>query len=486
MSVFSEQLKRCVQESDLSKNWIVDLCQVNRSTFFQCLNGKRLPTEELFETIIQALQLGPGEETKLRKLYYIVQIGESVYQNRQIAQKCLGTLASLSGEVLPQIHRFQGVTRLTTQRAPIQGESQVFQELCHLIQAEMFLPEPKIDLFLPLKNDPFFEYLKLLYRSSEEKVVHLRQMVQFAHRKGETARDSLEFFDSILFFLTSNCSGYEAYYYYTEVDFSDAVGVLYPYSVITSTGVLFLNESMDRALFSTTPEILAACHCQFEDALRKTKQFYRPVQGYEQTLEFLLNHWSDADNEYQYFATPCFGVYLPWEILKQYCPAKLEEAVGRYHASVQSRDSYVGFCSEQGLMRFAQDGIIGEYPAGMAQPLTLEDRKNVLESILYHPPANTKLYLVDEDKMTISDEFVFSLSKGKHIVAYRRALPKVRMFCFTEQSLLETFEDFFDSLPENEGILPQEELERALHEAINCCCEQMLEEESQLCLEELS
>lgn len=473
MSTFSERLTKCVKESGVSKNGLIEACRINRSTFFQCLNGKRLPTEEFFETLIQALQLAPGEEAKLRNLYHIAQIGESVYQNRLWAQKCLDTLASLSGELLPQIHQFQGVTRLTTQRAPLQGENQVFQELCHLVRAEMFLPEPKIDLFFPQQDSPFFEYLKVLYRSSEEKTVRLRQLVQFSQKKGEKARDSLAFFDSILFFLASNCTGYEAHYYYTEADFADAVGVLYPYSIITSTGVLLLNESMDRGLFSTMPAILEACRCQFEHAIRKTKQFYTPFKGYEQTVEFALDHWTASYSGYQYFATPCFGAYLTRDIVEKYCPAEMEHMVDHYYGNVKAGESYISFCSAKGLLDFARNGIMGEYPIGLIPPLEPKDRKTLLEAMLYRTASNSKLYLIDEDQLTISDEFVFSISKGKRILAYRKEMPKLRMFCFQEQNLLESFADFFESLPESKYVLPQSELEAVLHQAIDCCVQAM-------------
>lgn len=476
MSVFSEQLNKCVEESSFSKNALISASRVNRSTFFQCLSGKRLPTEEHFEALIHALQLGPGDEARLRKLYQIAQIGESVYENRQRAQKCLETLAGLSGDLTPQIHQFQGVTHLTTQRAPLQGENQVFQELCHLVRAEMFLPEPRIDLFLPLENNTFFEYLKLLYRNTEEKTVRLRQLVQFAQKKGEKTKNSLEFFDSILYFLASNCTGYEAHYYYTEADFADTVGVLYPYSIITSTGVLLLNESMDRALFSTTPAIIDACRSQFENALSKTKQFYTLYQGREQVVNFALEQWNGGYSGYQYFSSPCFGAYLTWELMDKYCPGGQETLFEEYYNCVQTGDCYVSFCTERGLLRFAQDGKMGEYPISLVPILEPVDRKELLEVMLHRAPENTRLYLVDEDKLPVSDEFIFSVTNGKRIFSYRKGLPQMRIFCFTEQNLLEVFMEFFSSLPESDFVRPQEELEQVLRQAIDCCDAQILEE----------
>ena len=474
MSVFSEQLNKCVEESGFSKNMLISASRINRSTFFQCLSGKRLPTEDGFEALIHALQLGPGDEARLRKLYQIAVIGELVYENRQRAQKCLGTLAGLSGDLPPQIHQFQGVTHLTTQRTPLQGENQVFQELCHLVRAEMFLPEPRIDLFLPLEKNTFFEYLKLLYRGTEEKTVRLRQLVQFAQKKGEKAKDSLEFFDSILYFLASNCTGYEAHYYYTEADFADTVGVLYPYSIITSTGVLLLNETLDRALFSSTPTIIEACRAQFENALSKTKQFYTLYQGREQVVEFELAQWDGAYSGYQYFSTPCFGAYLTREIVDKYCPAGQEELFERYYNSIQARESYISFCTAEGLLRFAQDGRMGEYPISMVPALEATDRRTLLEIMLDRPPENTQLYLIDEDKLPVSTEFVFSVTTGKRIYSYRKGLPKMRLFCFKEQNLIEVFMDFFGALPDSEFVQPQEELERVLRQAIDRCDAQMM------------
>ena len=120
-------------------------------------------------------------------------------------------------------------------------------------------------------------------------------------------------------------------------------------------------------------------------------------------------------------------------------------------------------------MDFARNGLMNEFPEGLDPPLELEDRKTVLETMLYRPPENSRLYLMDPEKTTVSDEFVFSLAKGKRIMTYRKRLPKLRMFCFQEQNLMGAFEDFFESLPESSYVLPRSEVERVLRQAIRCC-----------------
>lgn len=60
MSAFSELLTNYVAKSGLTKNGLIEACQVNRSTFFQCLNGKRLPKESFFEHLLSDTSTVPG------------------------------------------------------------------------------------------------------------------------------------------------------------------------------------------------------------------------------------------------------------------------------------------------------------------------------------------------------------------------------------------------------------------------------------------
>lgn len=52
VSAFSEYLNNCINKylagSELSKNDLISTCKVNRSTFFQCMRGMRVPTRNFF------------------------------------------------------------------------------------------------------------------------------------------------------------------------------------------------------------------------------------------------------------------------------------------------------------------------------------------------------------------------------------------------------------------------------------------------------
>lgn len=476
MSAFSEYLNNCINKylegSEGSKNDLIAACKVNRSTFFQCLRGTRVPTQAFFQTLLELLQLSPGEEAKLRQLYYIAQIGEPVYQSRQWARKCLETLAALSAEEVSQIHRFAGATHITADRAAIYGEGQIFQELCQLVQAEIFLDNPQIDLFLPNYNTPFFEYLKVLYRGCSDKCVRLRQLVQLPQKKERKARASLEFLHFALFFMTPSNNRYEAYYYYTDAGPADVIGVLYPYSVITSTSVLLINEKMDQGLFSTSPEILEACHRQFEETTRKAKPFLNTFLRYEQIIPLLCDNCGQGDRRYQFCSSPCFDSYLTDKMRKKYFRSEKKALMEQFSSNLKWKNAEVSFCTRKGILEFARTGMVPNYPEELFLPLEPEDRKEILRRMLQHLLKKGGIYLVDESKLTVSEEFIFVLYEEKWVLAYRKGLPWPRVYQLLEQNLLSAFSDYFQALAKSQLVRPKAEMEQVLQEAIDSCsCE---------------
>lgn len=260
MSKFSDQLSQAIKLSGKSKNQIIEESKINRSSFFQFLNGKRMPTKEHLAAILAALQLTPGEEEQLRKLYEIAEIGENIYESRVGCAECLNDLALLTGQNRRPIHEFVGEAVYSVSRAPILGENRVYQELCHLAQAEMLKPEPKIDLFLPRQPNDFLKYLKSFFQNKSNKKIRMRQIIQFSLNQEEKTKDILSFFNSLLFLMAVSGDSYEAYYYYSDSNLTDTIGALYPYCVMTSSGVMLVTARMDRALFSATDSILVACH----------------------------------------------------------------------------------------------------------------------------------------------------------------------------------------------------------------------------------
>ena len=456
MSKFSDQLSQAIKLSGKSKNQIIEESKINRSSFFQFLNGKWMPTKEHLAAILAALQLTPGEEEQLRKLYEIAEIGENIYESRVGCAECLDDLALLTGQNRHPIHEFMGEAVYSVSRAPILGENRVYQELCHLAQAEMLKPEPKIDLFLPRQPNDFLKYLKSFFQNKSNKKIRMRQIIQFSLTK-----DILSFFNSLLFLMAVSGDSYEAYYYYSDSNLTDTIGALYPYCVMTSSGVMLVTARMDRALFSATDSILVACHAQFQEAISRAKPFIENIGGTEQTI---VEHgvWDFWRSGYQYFIAPCFGGYLPDEVLRMYQTPTLAPLMEKYVSHMRKENRYVSFCTREGLLDFARTGILPEYSDQIVPVVAPKARALILKEMLYHPNPSKPIYLLDDSRVQASSEFIFFVAPKERIILQRRQMKGMKVYVFQENNLIHAFSDYFAYLEQSDLILPTRDLNDVL------------------------
>ena len=79
MSKFLEELNTTITRKKISKNKLALKADVDPSSFYQMLAGKRYLNERLFNRLIHILNLSPDEERHLCELYRIMQVGEENY-----------------------------------------------------------------------------------------------------------------------------------------------------------------------------------------------------------------------------------------------------------------------------------------------------------------------------------------------------------------------------------------------------------------------
>ena len=77
---FVELLNSYIERSDITKNSLIESVGIDRSTFFQILSGKRLPTNRQLLDIINKLDIANVEKDRLIDYYERESLGEDVYQ----------------------------------------------------------------------------------------------------------------------------------------------------------------------------------------------------------------------------------------------------------------------------------------------------------------------------------------------------------------------------------------------------------------------
>ena len=97
MSVFSDMLKNFVHEKDINVAALAHYCELERSTVYKFINGKREPmSAELVDRIAHFLKLTPSEILHLQEAWKMARMGEDVYYTRKSVEHFLCDFPSKS------------------------------------------------------------------------------------------------------------------------------------------------------------------------------------------------------------------------------------------------------------------------------------------------------------------------------------------------------------------------------------------------------
>ena len=114
MSAFSDMLKNYVHEKDVKVGALAHYCNLERSTVYKFINGKREPmSAELVEQIAYFIKLTPLETHQLREAWKMARMGEDAYYIRKSIHHFLCEFQKRERRRRKQvafIHAFQRVT----------------------------------------------------------------------------------------------------------------------------------------------------------------------------------------------------------------------------------------------------------------------------------------------------------------------------------------------------------------------------------------
>lgn len=84
MSEFSELLSLFIKTREINVSALTSYCDLDRSTMYKLINGKRTPTsKELVQKISSFMNLNPTESQELIDSYQLTKVGWDVYYRRK-------------------------------------------------------------------------------------------------------------------------------------------------------------------------------------------------------------------------------------------------------------------------------------------------------------------------------------------------------------------------------------------------------------------
>ncbi len=479
MSEFSDLLSSYINEKEIKVYSLLEYCNLDRSTMYKIINGKRNPTSEtVFQKIAEFLHLTPAEYHKFKEAYIISKIGKDLYYKRRYTENYLINFPkNFSGEpmlfldALKKIKTEDNYNMDTVLQSPantadctvVSTHLELNHLLYYLVSSEVQKSSGKIALLLQPDYDFLLNMLSSLKADGELKIEHTYCMSKTNQMTDNHEIYNLLYLNKILPLYFSNMD-YHPYYFYEDIfahyysmNGLSCMILSSEYAITCNSdytmGIFYRNPAVVSMLWSLYDSYQDKCHPLFyaTDYLSmEGNDFNSPV--YSQTPAYVLQ------------PEACMVPFVDRKILVQAIVPDFpdrDEAIEQMSALLNVNKSKMEdglahvYFTKRGLADFAQKGRIKEIPDSFYRPLTVKDRIYLLECIL---PCcyNGNYRLLKNPLNQLSDNLHLCVNKNFGYLLFNNIHNRTTCLIINESSILTTFMDYLSSLDDS-GFYTAEE-----------------------------
>ena len=460
---FGDSLSRIMEDYSESKNSLIQRTGIDRSSFFQILKGKRIPTEEQFSLILNALMLPETDTAVLKEAWLYDRLGDKCYKSRRIVLSLLKLLSESDDQ---QFYDSGYPVNLTAAADSFTGTIAFHSvsELKSFIYAALLhsrdYQENQIDLFLSLKalyTLDFYSMERALSAgssneqdpsSSDSNAPQFRHILSFFMRTPSDPEELFHDYQEYIRFLISYSGDFRSYYYYNPSTMEDHLGSLYPYYMILPFGVLLINTGCDGGLFLSDASFLTEYRQGFEHQLTRMKPLITNVDTIEDYIPTLLRLPDETKTWYLSWQ-PGISYIATDELIRTYLPAELQELYMTHVHAFQHMD-YHEYVTPEGFQAFLGSKRLQELQMDLtARKEDLPMLMQMLQSRL-----GQTLDIVRPDVFPISKNWAIHIVSGR-TVSFVPIFQGSRAIFIHERWLAECFEDFLTNLDDNALLSPE-------------------------------
>lgn len=259
-------LKYELKKSGLSKNEIIRRTGIEKSTCYQYFSGKRLPTDLHFSKLMEAMQVGKGDYRLLWEEFQRTRYGEDILRRTELMHRLLQTVSAAEAEQNRQKKiTFSLIPGKDTSSGIISGREEILDRLlsCLLKSAG---GGRELDLFLPVENYFITRICDMIRQLSVRGLV-IHHLTSFSFHKKDTGSTITEWFSQALALLLNSEISYRLFYYYDDSNPENALGIMYPYYIITDDSLILISSDLSSGTEIRNEDVRKAWRAGYHRAL---------------------------------------------------------------------------------------------------------------------------------------------------------------------------------------------------------------------------
>ena len=471
MSIFSDLFKYYIHEKNIKVMSLAHYCNLERSTVYKFINGKREPMSmELVEQIARFIQLTPPETYKFKEAWKMARMGENTYYIRKSMERFLSDFPNKSTPAsysAPLQENMSGTPSTTPNCLLLNSRQAVDSSVRRILLSEASKKDGRISLFLQPDYPFLLHLLSTIQPAGTLQIDHifsLNRTAQFteAHELYEL------YYLRNLFPIYMNKLDYRIHCFYTnEISHFKNLSAL-PYMILTSEYAITCSSDYQMGILYQDSEILQALWNLFrshQDLCQPVFQTFPIVADDLPSLfQFVANTRASADVSIFIQPEACILPFLRRDLLEEIfnynipgADAVISMADTLFIDNMQriKDKKFIIYFTEYGMTRFLQDGLFEEIPSTFYHPLTVKQRIRILHEIT-QCCQNGTYRILKKPLNHLSENLRMALCGNTCSLTYQTNAGEHMCFAITEPFILQIFQDFLTDMDSDVYYTPDE------------------------------
>lgn len=473
MHIFSDMLRGFLKDRSMTVSELSRISGIERSFLQKIVTGTRMPSDTpAARRIAASLMLTPNETEQLISCYEITKVGEEAYYSRREISDMLKIIDDITVKAITGNETIVGNTDDIFNElgdiAPLTGKPNISRTVKAILEAQASANSGYVNIIAQPENNFLIDQLLNIY--SNKPNISITQVIALhgTTRQGGFNTYNLKCLRMVMPYLFSSCS-YSLRCYYDLSDISAFKEIILPYIIVTERHVVNLSADMRTAIFSSRPDLVRFFKDIFEDVRRGTESFVHKgefissrepqagIRGFYFDIEYVLqNHLH-------------LGMAFTRDILELVAPENmpnrehvLETIDGfinnrREHLRSSPRGYITSFCTTAGINEFISSGRTTELPTEFCHRLSVPLRIRIIEQLIETIESGLeRLHIITSDTCLLNIPKSVNIIYDKEMGIVFSSLashPSDRRFSLTERVTVNSFIDYLQCIPEEDGVM---------------------------------
>lgn len=467
MSEFNRCIKKAIESSGYTIYSISKTINYDRATLTNQINGQRKMSKDVFVKILNELNITESDKMNLTTLFHMDIFGDyfKTFEEIKNSFSSYSKTSSLNGNL-----NFGHSNSLLSEvnGNVIEGEALIINAIKEIIKDELKKKGPGIYFNFDEMNTELLIFLQNIYSNFREKL-DMKNIVSFTVKDGDNNNN----FNKFIKLLPMIIMGYCPYYYFTNNSTITDVSLLFPYYLITSSGIILISSRFRKAIIIHDKSFISVYTDEFMSTLQKCKRFENVSIPFFQ-IPYVMKECLDTNRDSlicgfnnKLCALPFFTkehlriVFSDSTVNHDEISNVLLEVYG-------SVKDFITFSPVDSINEFIKTGYEAHTANNYASPLPVNARIEILESIRRAIKDGKKYYFIKREDF-FCDNLTFDiLSDSKIIYLGNEQSNSGNTMCIisTPNMLISKLRAFFKELPKSCYVLSTDESIKMLDSGI--------------------